>query len=320
MSKNGVLNEAVQNIRNYDYEVVCGAAADSFPEEYEIPRENTGALRNQGDYSTCLACVIAQIAQAMWKSVLGEDRVHSEWFVYGGFRKENEKTEGMFPQQSMKMWKEIGTVPIEYFDKKAEMPDIKNMVDQVPELKEVSERYQISGFVELTGSQKDKKIKDALTKYPYGLVGISPDWFPGGCHAIMITGWNDKENKYKFKNSWGEEYGKDGFSEIPKNEIGSVFLPLIDPIVLPFEDVKESDWSFKYIQNMYFNGLMKGTSDTTFEPTQAVTREELAVFGYNLAKRMDERFQLLNKVLNTAPKSKSSLFIRFKNFVKGLKK
>lgn len=46
MSKGfGVIKEIIPHTRDYEYERVCGASGTAFPEEFEIPRENTGTLK-----------------------------------------------------------------------------------------------------------------------------------------------------------------------------------------------------------------------------------------------------------------------------------
>ena len=65
MNKTGVKVQNFPRIRNYDYEIVCGSNEYEFPKEYEIPRENTGFLRDQ-KFEDCVANVIAQISEDFW--------------------------------------------------------------------------------------------------------------------------------------------------------------------------------------------------------------------------------------------------------------
>ena len=290
----GVEREIIPHIRDYDYEFVCGASGASFPEEFEIPRTNTGTLKDQGLVGACVAEVIAQISEELWERQLGEQEEHSEGWSYAKFRSKDSYGYGLLPNTAMKAWMDIGTLPKKYYDKLYEMPDMKKIIEMFPELDEIAAKYKISGFARLT---KEADIKDALTKYQYGLVGISNDYF-GESHAIMITGWNDNNGKYKFKNSWGADYGDDGFSEIPKKEVNQVYLPLLDDIKLPFTDVSEDDWHYKYVKNMYFNGYMQGTSDTTFEPDKPMTRAEVATLLYRVLKDVDNRFDIVNRETN----------------------
>ena len=50
----------------------------------------------------------------------------------------------------------------------------------------------------------------------------------------------------------------------------------------PFTDVKSSDWYYNAVKYVYENGLMAGTSDTTFDPETKLTRAMAAQILYNL--------------------------------------
>ena len=50
--------------------------------------------------------------------------------------------------------------------------------------------------------------------------------------------------------------------------VSAVFVP----IEFPFTDVKSGDWFYDYVAYVYANGLMDGTSGTTFEPNANMTR------------------------------------------------
>lgn len=50
----------------------------------------------------------------------------------------------------------------------------------------------------------------------------------------------------------------------------------------PFTDVKESDWFYDDVMFVYGNGLMSGTSATTFEPYTVTTRAQIAAILYRL--------------------------------------
>ena len=290
--------EKIPHIRNYEYEVVCGAVSGtSYPEEYEIPRENTGTLRNQ-KFENCVAEVIAQLAEAFWGTEFDYEE-HSEGWIYGKYRYDNSTGTGLIVSYAMDCWTKLGTIPKKNFNIDAEMPEIKKIVSKYPELLKMAKKYKIPGYVHIKGSSKesrDTQIKDAFIKYNRGLVAVSYSGFSGGSHCVMLTGWNDKKDKYKFKNSWGEKYGDKGFSEIDKGQIDAVYLPIFEPIKLPFTDVDESRWSYKAIKNMYFSGMMNGMTETTFEPTGYMTREQVAVLLDRLIDSLDQRFDILGRL------------------------
>ena len=45
----------------------------------------------------------------------------------------------------------------------------------------------------------------------------------------------------------------------------------------PFTDVKDTDWFASNVQYVYDNGLMNGTTTTTFEPESNLTRAQTAI-------------------------------------------
>lgn len=61
-----------------------------------------------------------------------------------------------------------------------------------------------------------------------------------------------------------------------------VFVPEV-PEELPFTDVKEGDWFYDSVAYVYFNGLMNGTSDTTFTPNGTTNRGMIVTILYRLA-------------------------------------
>lgn len=298
---NGVIQEFAPPTRLYDYEMVCGAIENKpYPEEYEIPRDNTGTLKNQGTIGACVACVISQIAEALHKREFNSVEEISEGYTYGSLRAENSTSEGMIVSQALDYWRKLGVVPKKYFDILEEMPEMKKIVKKHPELLKVASKYKIGGYTSINYAdniRKDAAIKKALTETNYPLLAVADTYFREK-HCIEIVGWNDKSDKYKIKNSWGTTWGDNGFGEIPKDEINAVYVIIPEEIVLPFTDVSEIDWFYKYVKNMYFNGMMSGTSDTTFEPNRPITRAEAATLTYNVLKLIDERFYIYNKVLN----------------------
>lgn len=289
----GVIKELIPHTRDYEYERVCGASNTAYPDEFEIPRTNTGSDKDQGTVGACVAEVISQIAEELWKRQLGEQEEFSEGFIYAKFRSEGSRGYGLNPSIAMKAWMDTGTLPKKHYDKLYEMPDMRNIIDKFPEFDEIAKRYRISGFVKL---YKEAEVKDALMKNLHGLVAISHEYFDES-HAIELTGWNDKTNCYKFKNSWGTDYRDNGYGEIPKSEVDIIYLPILDDIKLPFDDVPEDAWFYKYVKNMYFNGYMQGTSETTFEPEKYMTRAEVATLIYRVLKSSDERFDIVNREL-----------------------
>lgn len=293
----GVVPE-IEPIRLYDYESVCGASATSapdvtYPAEYEIDR-NLSTLKDQGSVGACVAEVISQIAEAFY------GREMSEGYVYGGFRDSKSLYSGMAVLSALDFWKKLGTVPKQYFDYLEEMPKIRKDVASIPELANMAKQYPMKGYVSLNyeKNKRDQCIKEALTGIAkgYGLLAVSDSYFKES-HCILLTGWNDTNDRYKIKNSWGTDYNSDGFGEVPKDAIDKVYLILFDDPKLPFEDVSTDAWYYTAVKHMYFAGMMKGTSDNKFDPEAPLTRAEMATLMDRFMKSMDERFSILNGVL-----------------------
>lgn len=296
----GVIKENTQHILDYDFEIVCGSAGDDFPTEYEIPKSNTGTLKDQGSVSACVAEVISQLAENWYSKQLNKDCEMSEGFAYGALRSEKSTQKGMFVSEALKYWGIVGTVPKTDFDVFREMPEMANTLKKFPELYELAEKYKIKGYTSLNYAdmkKRDMAIKTALTEYKYGLLAVSDTYFKGGSHCILLTGWNDKNDTYKFKNSWGAGYGNNGYSEMPKSELDKCYLPLFEDIKLPFKDVCEDDWYYNDTKNLYFAGLINGVTADTVEPNSYVTRAEMFALLNRYAKKVDKQNDLLSKIL-----------------------
>ena len=57
------------------------------------------------------------------------------------------------------------------------------------------------------------------------------------------------------------------------------------PSGLPFTDVDADDWFYDAVAYVYENGMMEGTSDTTFVPDMALSRAMVAQVLYNLEEQ-----------------------------------
>lgn len=289
--KFGARNEE-QPLRMYDFELVCGASDDEYPEEFEIERKAT--IKDQGNIGACVACTLAEVGQYLYEKEM------SEAWAYGSFRSDSDKQPGLFTTRALDLWKTIGQVPLSDFGVLEEMPEIRELTNKFPQLLEIAKKYRIGGYASLNYAnteKKDKAIKQALMKDGIGLVAVSSDYF-GESHCIMITGWNDKNNTYKIQNSWGADWEDNGFGEIPKKEINYVYAVFVEEFKLPFEDVPADRWSYKPIKNMYLSGLINGVSETLFEPERPITREEVATIFDRLCKKIDEKFENVYKRLN----------------------
>ncbi|MBE7053410.1 MAG: hypothetical protein E7391_03945 [Ruminococcaceae bacterium] len=306
-NKNGVILE-MPSVIDYDYEVVCGAPQTQFPNKFSIDRKYAGKVKNQGNVGSCVAMVISSIAEVLYRKTKENEgfteetdlyKDFSEGWVYGALRNDDSTAEGMIVSNALEYWRLLGSLPSIYFDMLYEMPDIKKVVKSREDLYKIAKEFPIGGYVALNYADKERRdntIKDALTKYGYGLLAVSNNYFGEG-HCIMLTGWDDENDKYEFKNSWGENYRDKGFGYIPKDKVNSVYLILMDKPGLKFTDVSEDKWYFKPIRSAVLAGIVKGVNETSFEPDRPVTRAEFTQGLLNVYKKIDEQNNAMYKSL-----------------------
>ena len=281
-------------IRVYDYDMVCGIAeGKTYPEEYEIPRNTT--IKNQGNIGACVACACAEVGEAIFGVEM------SEAWAYGSLRNDANTLKGMNTSQALNLWKSLGIVPLADFGTLKEMPEMRKLTKEFSHLNEVAKKYKIGGYAAINYADKAKRdlaVKEALTNNDIGLVAVAGTYF-GSAHCIRLTGWNDKNDTWKFQNSWGEKYGEGGYSEIPRYELDYIYAVFPEEVKLPFTDVSEDRWSYKAIKNLYFAGLINGVTDTLFEPERNITREEVAAIVDRLLKAVDDKIENIYKQINT---------------------
>jgi hypothetical protein len=66
------------------------------------------------------------------------------------------------------------------------------------------------------------------------------------------------------------------------------------PVTEIFSDIHPSDWYVDCVQFVYDNGLMNGTSKTTFAPQATLNRAMVAQVLYNYDKRVDSPYRATN--------------------------
>ena len=293
------LNLGATSTRAYDYETICGSIDNfTYPEEFEI--ERTAVVKDQGQTSACASFAYATVLEHIF-----EERM-SEGFIYSMLRGENDKHPGMYITTLLDLAVKIEAVPLSAFGILLEMPDIREMVKKFPELLDAALRFRIEGYAGVNYANKDKRHKAIQHALTYNLtsdgrhiplLAASKEYF-GEPHAIVLRGWNDKTDKYKIQNSWGKEWADDGYKEVPRDAIDEAYVIYPKAIKLPFSDVSEKDWFFKDVKNMFFTGLIKGTTESTFEPNTYITRAEAAAMFNRHSKRDDDENERIWRAIN----------------------
>ena len=294
MNNTGLIKEYAYSERDYDYEVICGSVKGTYPSYFRLDEKDTGTQKDQKDIGACVAMTISSIAEAYWNRELNETGEHSEGWTYGKFRIDSSKGAGMVVSSALQKWVEIGTIPKTFMNLLIEMPEMKEVVAKYPELEEVAKKYRLTSYIRLrdnSTSTKDEQLKDALMKYNYGLLCID------NAHCMQLVGWDDEKDKYILKDSYNN-----GFKTIKKDNVDQIWLPIFEPVTLPFEDVDENSWSYKAIKNLYLSGIVNGTSATTMEPKRNITREEVFFLVDKLRKENQMLIDVVNRLANEKDK------------------
>lgn len=305
----GGIQPEVEPLRTYDYERVFGTNSEEndYPSYYILPKDRIGIIKNQGSVGACVGCVMSSLTEVFEKieaekdgrNLSDEDVEFSEGWAYGALREAKDNYWGMFTSLALEQWRKKGIVPKKYFNFLEEMPLMRQRVDAFPELYEIAKRYRIKSYVSINYAIREKRdlaIKEAIYNRKHGLLAVSTDYF-GESHCIMLIGWDDKNDRYIFKNSWGEKWSGDGIGEIPKREINFVYVITDEELGLPFIDVKTDDWYYGDVKNVYLGNLMNGISDTEFGSLNNITRAEFATLLGRLVTLTNERLENIVNIL-----------------------
>lgn len=289
MRKFGVL---LDNPKVADYTGEFRAKSVELPSKFILDDKYIPDNRDQGTVGSCVAFAITNIMQILeWKETGNRTRFSAGYFYAVGREKEDVYT-GMFPRRALDYLVKTGSCFEEDFPYNYEMPEIRNLADENPHLKEKAYPYRIKGYEIFNSADKEKKhraIKEALYVNNIPIL-TDTNYFVGGWHEVCIIGWDDEQGVWYIMNSWGNRNGLKGRERIKMNSVKWGYL-LVDEknkeLLMPFEDVSEDKWYYKAVEKVFNAGLMSGTGETTFEPERNMTRAEVAQVLANLTKKID---------------------------------
>ncbi len=240
---------------------------NNLPEKFIIPKERIPKPWSQGLYGCCVAASITKVLEVINYVKTGKYVMFSKGYVYGKHNHPNKRQEGMDYTYAMESLLKHGTVPEEMFPIMNEMPNIRDDVNNHPNIDAINkeaEKTRIKSYYKIPGTSKFNEIlKTYLYEKQMPIVGN----MTGKRHCTVIVGWdgdkflyhdhNGKETLYRGK--FNEAYYLEGDFEMKK-----------------FKDVEDDRWSKKYVDKIYKEGIMLGVSEEEFKPTEGVTREQLA--------------------------------------------
>ena len=218
--KNFSLGAMPSKIDLRDYKLAAGVTTERiFPIRYSL---EMGKIKNQGAINSCVAHSAAEIAEYFNKQ---QEIITSEMsvgFIYG--TRYNYTGEGMYLRDALKTLKEIGICDNEQFPYNKEVPEIISLLKEKKEDIVGEEENRISTYFSVKTIDEIK-----ATLIDYGPVMISIKWYEDlkvengiittekknyiGNHCILICGW--ETSGWKIMNSWGKNWGENGYAILP---------------------------------------------------------------------------------------------------------
>lgn len=275
-----------------DYNGGFRSGSAMLPDSFCLSDELIPDVRNQGEVNSCVAFSVTNIMQSFNQKEVGTRDRFSPGYVYGKCRDEDDSYEGMIIPEALDYLIKTGAPFEDDFPINEEVPKIMELARNRPDLDEKAQPYRIAGYEVYAWAMKDRKynaVKEALYKFRTPILGDFD--LRSGKHAMAIIGWNDKTQKFRVVNSWGEEWGDGGISDVAYDKLARGYL-IMDAknsnILMPFEDVPENEWYYNAVKRVYNAGLMNGTSDKTFEPDRPMTRAEMAQVLSNFCEKIND--------------------------------
>ena len=289
----------------YQYSSIVTQKTTDFPASFRLW---TSGVKNQKNKNSCVAHALSTLKEIQEYYDSGDNKSFSIGWIYGYRLPEQYQGEGMYISEALSNLRHFGAVHKHYIPDNLEYSEITTIINDMKDvcLKEAV-NYKIANYAQVNNLTEIKHaiyvdhspvvVGSLLFESFYetdgsGIVkcpNMSKEVNYGG-HCMLITGWTTINNKeyYVVQNSWGEEFGDNGFCYIPVDEP----FPFCEKWTVldiqnynkNFNDIK-GRWSEEYINKCVRSGLISGYEDGTFRPTNTITREEVCVL---LSKLMDK--------------------------------
>lgn len=191
--------------------------------EGEVPatldlRPDLQPIRNQGQQGTCAAQTSACMKEWQEKKDYGFDEYMSPQFIYNNRR--NQDSSGMFSRDVMSILHKVGSV--------SEHAYVYGTFDPISdELKKDALKHVIKAYATILSATALKRslclngpCYIAFPVYNYGPRMWKPEQgeLRLGGHAVTVVGYN--EEGFILRNSWGSNWGDDGYTIFPYEDWG----------------------------------------------------------------------------------------------------
>lgn len=219
--------------RDFIYVPTC-APSKPYPESFQL---QTSPIRDQGEVNSCVAhsCALIKEIQEFYET--GSKLEFSVGWIYGFRLHDQYKGHGMYPKEALKVLCEYGDVLKNVFPENLEYENIQPLISKrKADCIAKGKKYSINSYARVTTVANVKAaiytnhspvmiVVDIYDNfYDIPKTGIAPNRVGtcSGSHAMVIIGWTkiNGEEYYVVQNSWGTNWGKNGFCYIkPGNAI-----------------------------------------------------------------------------------------------------
>ncbi|MBN1903214.1 proprotein convertase P-domain-containing protein [Candidatus Sumerlaeota bacterium] len=200
-------------------------------------------VRDQNPWGSCaafasIACLESHLKIQSGNPTLDVDLSERFIFAYGG----GGATKGWWTTQAADFLMTVGAVPesaCPYAAWDGSPPDDSAQVYLNSHPTYLIEDWAEIFYIYIPKAENEIKVKNALMEAPVVvLMDVYEDFlvYSGGVyervtgsllgpHAILLIGWDDAQDCWICKNSWGESWGESGFFRIRKSNMGNSNFP-----------------------------------------------------------------------------------------------
>jgi C1A family cysteine protease len=180
--------------------------------------------RNQGQRPTCVAFATSAAVEYQWYKNTQDNSYISPEFIY---ESRDNTDDGMSIYNALTIIKTNGNVTeskFPYLSKDAR--SIPSSITTLAEQYKIDSFYQISNLNEL----KQSLVTDGvcIVLFPVYSAASTTFWLKNETtdteityHGISIVGYDDKQQQFIVRNSWGTDWGQDGYTFWPYTQFSS---------------------------------------------------------------------------------------------------
>lgn len=224
----GAINSPIDD-RDYVLDSLVTSSGTGLPASYRT--ETTVPVFSQGSVGCCVACALAACRYIQEEMQEGSATQFSVNYIYGNRREYDDQREGMIPRQALNTLLDFGDCHWNDFTGYEHYCNLQSKYKaNKAKYDELAYPYKINSYYRLYSEEEIKtavyKLGCALViydvtsslEYPNnpskGYVKYNPEAEILGQHALTIVGWTE-DNYWIVLNSWGEDYGLNGYCYIP---------------------------------------------------------------------------------------------------------